>query len=369
MKILYGVQGTGNGHISRARVLNTYLKALGVEVDYLFSGREREKYFDMEAFGDWRCLKGLTFVHDSGELKVFRTLKNACLREFWHDINTLDISAYDLIVTDFEPITAWAARRKGKACLGIGHQYAFDHKVPRRGDDFVSRKIMALFAPAEHSLGLHWYHFNQPILPPIVDVNYNDERIEKNTILVYLGFEETDAVISFLDPFEDYTFYYYGPFKHYESLGHIKLKPLSREGFKYDLATCAGVICNAGFELSSEAIQLGKKLLVKPLQGQLEQLSNARAMEDLSLAMTMDVLDSGKLGQWLSSYRASKVAYPNVAKAIAEWIVLKGWQRPETKEQLIQSMWQAVDGGDVDSFKINPLPPTSDVLALSAVVS
>lgn len=47
MKILFGVQGTGNGHISRARALNKYLKADGISVDYIFSGRERDKYFDM----------------------------------------------------------------------------------------------------------------------------------------------------------------------------------------------------------------------------------------------------------------------------------------------------------------------------------
>ena len=48
MKILYGVQGTGNGHIARARAMSEAFKAHEVQVDFLFSGREPDKYFSME---------------------------------------------------------------------------------------------------------------------------------------------------------------------------------------------------------------------------------------------------------------------------------------------------------------------------------
>ncbi len=359
MKILYGVQGTGNGHISRARALNKYLREFNVDVDYIFSGRERDKYFDMEEFGDWSCYKGLTFIHEAGELKILRTLKNAQLRQLWRDINSLDIEGYDLIITDFEPITAWAARRKGKTCIGVGHQYAFCHSVPRRGEDFVGKKIMELFAPAKESLGLHWHHFGQPILPPIVDMDHIEDPAVQDKILVYLGFEASDDVIALLQPFTDYQFCYYGAFKEPQQVGHITLKPLSREGFKYDLATSSGVICNAGFELSSEAIQLGKKLLVKPLMGQLEQLSNARAMEELDLAMTMNNLDPEITENWLKNFEAKHVQYPNVAKAIACWIRDKGWEEQGSRNELIQSLWRAVDGKGLPSFEANPLPPTA----------
>ena len=63
MRILYGVQGTGNGHISRCRLIAQSLQAAGAEVDYVFSGREAAAYFDMQAFGDYRALPGLTFAH------------------------------------------------------------------------------------------------------------------------------------------------------------------------------------------------------------------------------------------------------------------------------------------------------------------
>ena len=47
MRILYGVQATGNGHITRARVLLPALQAAGVEVDVLLSGRAPERLFNM----------------------------------------------------------------------------------------------------------------------------------------------------------------------------------------------------------------------------------------------------------------------------------------------------------------------------------
>ena len=68
MRILYGVQGTGNGHVTRARVMSTALARAGIEVDYLFSGRAPERYFNMEPFGAYQVRQGLTLVTDAGRV-------------------------------------------------------------------------------------------------------------------------------------------------------------------------------------------------------------------------------------------------------------------------------------------------------------
>ena len=352
MKILYGVQATGNGHITRARALNKYLsEEPNLEVDYLFSGREPDDFFDMEEFGQYACKKGLTFAYEAGQLKLFRTARQNNIGEFLGDIRSLDLTSYDVVITDFEPITAWAARRAKKTCIGIGHQYAFTHDVPKKGNDLVPSLIMKMFAPAEMGLGLHWHHFNQPILPPIAEIHDAKEEVEKNKIVVYLGFEDPEEVIQLLEPFDDHLFCFYGPFPKYESRGHIQLKPLSRDGFKQDLATASGVICNAGFELSSEAIQLGLKILVKPLHGQMEQLSNAKAIEDLGLGMAMDTLDPNVVKTWLTQQSAYKVEYPNVAKAIVKWLSSRGWETADSVKSLSLALWDETVAHDVPSFK------------------
>ncbi len=357
MKILYGVQATGNGHITRARAMNKQFQAMGADVDFLFSGRERSHFFDMEEFGDWRCHRGLTFYHEAGDLKIVRTVRNNNLFQFWQDVKGLSLEKYDIVLTDYEPITAWACRRAKRDCIGIGHQYAFNFDVPRRGDDMLASFIMRNFAPVNVSLGLHWHHFNQAILPPIAEVHESDEVSDPNKIVVYLGFEAVDEVIALLEPFENHLFVFYGPFPQYESRGHIQLKPLSREGFKHDLATAGGVICNAGFELSSEAIQLGKKLLIKPLKGQVEQLSNARALEELGLGMSMDELDPAQVKVWLDNWSAQRVVYPDVPKAIAQWVLQGDWKNADSRAELSLALWQQTLATGVKSFESNPTPP------------
>lgn len=345
MRILYGVQGTGNGHLTRARALSQYFESFGIGVDYLFSGRAREQYFAMEPFGDhWLCHPGLTFSYQKGRLSPWKTLRGNRFKQFWRDLQALDLSGYDLVLTDFEPISAWAARRQGKTCIGVGHQYAFNHRVPTAGENWVGRTIMEHFAPVDIALGLHWHHFNAPILPPITDFHKPQAQpVQANKIVVYLGFEEMDDVLRLLRPFEQYEFVVYGAFPEAEQHGHVQLKPLSREGFRRDLLSANGVICNAGFELSSEAIQLGKKLLVKPLQGQMEQLSNARALEELGLGMAMQTLNSTLLEHWLKHFSGSRVCYPNVARAIVQWLSSGDW---ETVEDLSEGLWSQVHSLD-----------------------
>lgn len=336
MKIFYGVQGTGNGHISRARSLSKALSKLDTQVDYFFTGRPKDQYFDMEPFGNWQSARGLTFVTERGQINPYKTVLQNNILEFYSDLRKLDLSGYDMVISDFEPVTAWACKKQGIKCYGIGHQYAFGHNIPREGVDLNSKILMNLFAPTHHQMGLHWHHFNAPILPPIIDVDHHGNTAEQDKVLVYLGFETPAEVIPLLQLFRDKQFFYYGAFDQAETRGNVHLRPLSRDGFKRDLADCEGVICNAGFELASEALHFGKKILVKPLLGQMEQLSNALAMEQLGLGHRMNSLDPYAVRQWLNEPHGTACDYPDVAKAIAEWLVNEN--RPSI-ETLSEELW------------------------------
>jgi uncharacterized protein (TIGR00661 family) len=68
-KILYGVQGTGQGHISRARGIAHAFRDYDVDVTWLFSGRPKDKFFDMEPFGHFKHREGLTMVTEAGKMK------------------------------------------------------------------------------------------------------------------------------------------------------------------------------------------------------------------------------------------------------------------------------------------------------------
>ena len=343
MKILYGVQGTGNGHITRARALGRALEAVDIDVDFLFSGRASDQYFDMEQFGKWQCREGLTFVHKQGRVDNFATLKRVKPLQFYRDIRNLDLTEYDLVLCDYEPITARAGRRSGIKVIGVGHQYAFSHKgVPMKGDTFLTRTLMQKFAPVGFGLGLHWHHFDQPILPPIADTRVRESLdSDPNKVVVYLPFESIDAVTAMLSEIPGYQFYFYADVSDARELGNICIRPFSRVGFKNDLATSVGVISNSGFELTSEAIQLGLKILVKPLAGQLEQLSNSLALSELKLGTSMSTLDSSAVQNWLHESEARQVVYPDVSKGIAEWIKGGDWTEA-SRQSLVDEMWRQV---------------------------
>jgi uncharacterized protein (TIGR00661 family) len=339
MRILYGVQATGNGHITRARTMARELQNSPMQVDYLFSGRDPGALFNMEPFGEYRCYRGLTFITDKGKLLYLDTLLHNNLSQFVHDTRSLDLSAYDLVLTDFEPISAWAAKISKKPSIAIGHQYAFTHTVPKVGNNLLTKIVMHLFAPADLRLGVHWYPFDPTILPPLIEPPSRKTSFNPGKILVYLPFDDTEEVVQWLKKFTAYTFHIYCEYSQEKTLGHIRLHPYSRNDFQTDLASCSGIISNAGFGLSSEAIQYGKKILVKPLRGQMEQLSNAQALLQLKLGDVIHEFDDEKLAQWLTKPNPPPVSYPNVAKTLVHWLESGHIQSPS---QLTRGLWEQV---------------------------
>ncbi len=340
MKILYGVQGTGNGHLSRARVMAKAMQKQGVDVDFFFSGRSAEQFFDMQCFGQYRVQSGLTFATQNGRVNVAQTAKMNAWLGFVKDVKNLDLSGYDLVLNDYEPVSAWAAKNQGIPSIGISHQAALNFAVPKAGDSWFNETMLNYFAPVDIALGCHWHHFGFAILPPFVEVDKID-KVLSSQVLVYLPFESPQSIVEFLAPFSDYVFLVYHAAKSPQGLpAHIKWHGFDREGFKASMASCGGVIGNAGFELASEALTLGKKLLIKPLLGQFEQLSNVAALELLGAAECMKSrLEPDVLRRWLKAPMPEPISYPEVGDALVSWILKGDWREPEA---LCQSLWSQV---------------------------
>ncbi|MCG8341641.1 MAG: hypothetical protein MI684_02265 [Chlorobiales bacterium] len=328
MKILFGVQGTGNGHISRSRELVTSLRDLGHEVEVIISGRKEEELKEIEVFSPYRVLKGLTLVTFKGRMNYIETMFQLDLGRLMSDVFTLDVNGTDLIITDFEPVTSMAAKVKNIPSMGFGHQYAFRYDVPMAKGSIFERYTLLNFAPARYNAGLHWHHFNEPIFPPVIPrtlYEAGEVMAKDSKVLVYLPFEEVEDVTVLLEPFDDREFYIYGKVKEDRDEGHLRFRGYSREGFLHDLQECSGVVCNAGFELPGEALHLGKKLLVRPLDGQIEQESNALALEELSLGMAMHSLDGNILRDWLHKPNREPMGFSRTVDYIAEWVTKAQW--------------------------------------------
>jgi uncharacterized protein (TIGR00661 family) len=337
MKILYGVQATGNGHISRSREVIRHLKELDHEVHVILSGRDPARLWEMEIFEPYDTFRGLTFISRRGKVRIMRTALQLNLFQFYRDIWSYDTTGYDVVVTDFEPVAARIAGRNKIPSIGVGHQYAFLHEIPVKKADPFSMWVVRNFAPTDFAVGLHWHHFTKPILPPIIPTYLkNSVKIRENKILVYLPFETLEDIESLLKPLRSHQFFIYCDIYQAMDETNLHLRPFSRAGFLEDLKDCNGVISNAGFELISEALYLGKKVLVKPLAGQMEQASNAFVISELKLGMVMKKLDPGDVEQFIAAPSVAPMRYPDVALMVAEWIESGNW---EDVDGLARSAW------------------------------
>lgn len=339
MKILYAVQSTGNGHITRARAMAKAFKSLDIEVDWVFSGRPASELFDMQIFGNFRSYRGLTFVINEGTINYYKTFIKNNLIQFIKDIFTQDLQGYDLIINDFEPITAWAAKIKKVKSYGISHQMAFRSPIPLAGKNMIAQSVLKYFAPVSIPIGLHWDHFEASLLPPIiVPARGNSQQSDKN-ILVYYPFCDSQKLIDWFSPFEDYNFHIFHGKNISSGFPHIHFYSFSRSRFQQFQNRCAGVITAAGFELPSEAIQLGQKLLIMPLENQFEQQCNAHALHILKRATVIHHFSKEELQSWLIQPTFTPQTYPNVALEVAKWLVNS---EKDSLEKLSKKLWSQI---------------------------
>ena len=353
LKIAYGVQGTGNGHITRARIMaDAFSQRDDVDVDFFFSGRDPESYFDMQCFGNYTSFDGLSFISRNGKVSQYQTLMQSKPIQLIKDIRSLDLSKYDLLINDFEPVTAWAAKGQEIPSISISHQAAFSQGAPRQGASIIDRLIMRFFAPSDIQLGVHWFHFGRAILPPFIYEKPLLKPTQKHT-LVYLPFENTDEITAMLEPLSEHKFMCFHPgIKEPKENEHIQWHPPSTLGFKQALQHANGVIANAGFELSSESLQLGKRLLLKPLDGQFEQLSNAHTLRQLELCETMFRLDTDSVDDWLKTTPIEPITFPDNPHILIDWLVRKNWS---DTQQVCDELWKQVKFPDQTRDKLMTL--------------
>jgi len=101
MRILYAIQGTGNGHLSRAMDVIPCLMQHG-EVDILISGIQSDLTLPYPI--KYR-LRGLSFIFGkSGGVDLWKTLVKSNVRKLIKEIRELPVENYDLVINDFEPV-------------------------------------------------------------------------------------------------------------------------------------------------------------------------------------------------------------------------------------------------------------------------
>lgn len=324
MKILYAIQGTGNGHLSRARDIIPVLRNTG-EVDILVSGTQADIALPYPVKYQ---MKGLGFIFGKkGGVDLWQTLIQNNIRGFIKEVKKVPVDEYDLVINDFEPVSAWACYFKRKACISLSHQCAVlsvNAPLPKHRDR-VGRFILTHYAPATVSYGFHFSNFNNQTYTPVIRKQVRNLVItNKGHHTVYLPSYSDKKIIKVLSRFKDVKWEVFS--KHNTRLyncGNISIKPINNEAFLESMASCAGVLCGAGFETPAEALFLKKKLLVVPMENQYEQHCNAAALQFLGVTVLKNFKKRqlSKIDEWLSKDMVVEVDFPDNTEDIIQTLL------------------------------------------------
>jgi uncharacterized protein (TIGR00661 family) len=203
MKVLYAIQATGNGHISRASEIIPLLKKK-CEVDILISGTEAEVNLDHDI--KYRT-KGLCYVFGKkGGVDIYKTFKKMNSKRFLKEIKNVPVEDYDLVINDFEPVTAWACKRKNVPCIGMSHQYGAIHKSAPRPDKYdpLAWLILKKYAPCNYNVGFHFKSYGNDVFTPVIRKEIRNAEVKNlGHYTVYLPAYDEKKLIKSLSRFKD----------------------------------------------------------------------------------------------------------------------------------------------------------------------
>jgi uncharacterized protein (TIGR00661 family) len=324
MKILYAIQGTGNGHISRARDIIPILKK-NHEVDILISGTQADVELPYPVKYKYN---GLCFVFGKkGGIDMLETYKRSNLKVFFLEINCLPVQAYDLVINDFEPISAWACYQKNKKCIGLSHQAAVLNKnAPQpKHTDLIGKAILKKYAPTTIQYGFHFKSYDTNIFTPVIRKEVREQLIEnKGHYTVYLPSYDDKRIMKVLKECGKTKWEVFS--KHNKKVikeKNVSIYPINNKDFIKSMASAEGVLCGAGFETPAEALFMKKKLLVIPMKGQFEQQCNAAALKEMGVPVikSLKLKHVKKIKNWIESGTKIAVDYPDNTEEILDKIL------------------------------------------------
>lgn len=327
MKILYSVQATGNGHISRAMELMPYLKQYG-KVDVFLSGSNSNLQPDLPV--TFRSRGVSLFYGNTGGLDYLRMLKEFSLKRIWKEAKELPVEQYDIVLNDFESITSLACKLKKVPSIGFGHQASFrSAATPRsRRKDIAGELVLKQYATATDYVGLHFKQYDDFIYSPVLKRDVIEATpVNEGHITVYLSHYSDEVVLQALQKVKDVRFEVFSKkIKQAAQYDNVTLLPISNEGFTQSMIRSLGVITGAGFETPAEALYLGKKLLVLPIRGQYEQLCNAAALKDFNVVVVDKITDdfAQQVIQWLETQQVIPLKLSHNTFEIVQIAVEKG---------------------------------------------
>lgn len=325
MKVLYAIQGTGNGHLSRARDIIPILLKKNIELDLLVSGTQADIQIPYPVKYQ---LKGWSFIFGKkGGVDMWRTYLKTNAARLQREIKSVPVSEYDLVINDFEPVSAWACKLQHRPCIGFSHQSAvLAPSVPKpKKKDLLGKLILQKYAPTTKAYGLHFKAYNEQIFTPVIrqEIRKTTRSIGRH-YTVYLPSYSDKKILNILSKVIGAEWEVFS--KHTDTnyfWKNISIRKINNAAFVKSMASCKGMLCGAGFETPAEALHMGKKLMVIPMKTQYEQQCNAAALKEMGVPVlkSLKLKHLNKLRDWVQSERKIEVYYPDLTESIVDRIL------------------------------------------------
>ena len=328
--ILYGVNGEGAGHSTRAKEVISHLLARGHSVHAASFDRGlrnlREDFEVTEIYG-------LRLAYVNNRVRYRRTVvKNlASVRQAAGSLARLKEFArrwaITHVITDFEPLTCHIGHRLGLPVISIDNQHCLTNtriSFPRefRRDAALAKLVTRMMVPRADAYLITSF-FPAPVkrretflFPPILRQQILESVPSKAEHVLVYATSPAPALARLLGSVHC-RFIAYG-FGSEGAEGNIVFKKPSLEGFLADLTSARAIVANAGFSLVTEALHLGKPYLAVPVAHQFEQTFNAYWLEKMGYGAYWKELNKERVESFLFNlpeYEERLAGYPRQGNA------------------------------------------------------
>jgi uncharacterized protein (TIGR00661 family) len=323
--ILYGVNGEGAGHSTRAKEVLTHLVASGHQVVVASFDRGLQ---NLKGCFDVVEIYGFRFAYVNNRVRYKRTIaKNLvtapqAAKSLAKLKRITEERKIDHVITDFEPLTCHLGHRLGLPVISIDNQHCLTNAAvsyPRqyRRDAAAAKLVTRLMTPrADAYLVISFFSApvrkrNTFLFPPLLRQKIlNAAPTYGEHVLVYVT-SPAPALAKLLSSVRG-RFIAYG-FGREGQEGNIIYKKPSLDGFFADLVSARAIVANSGFSLVSEALYLGKPYLAVPVSHQFEQIFNAYWVQKSGYGAYWEELNKERIESFLYNlpeYAEALTKYP-----------------------------------------------------------
>jgi len=260
----------------------------------------------------------------NGGIDYWRSTLKARPGRFFYDVFKLNLKEYDLIVSDFEPVSTWASKWTNVKRVGLSHQASFLSKKTPRPDkkhafgEFVYKR----FAPVDEYIGLHYKAYDDNIYTPVVRKEIRElHRSEKDHVVVYLPAFHHDVFKGHLKQIKRISWKVFSKHtKTYSKDENVEVFPIDNKNWMESLGSAYGAIIGAGFASTSEMLYLKKRFIAIPMMDQYEQVCNAVALEDMGVQILTEIGADFKnrVEEWLDKSRPIEVDFPEHSEMLVK---------------------------------------------------